>query len=236
MIKKECIKNSNPYFVCNNCNQNTEHEICKEFINEVCPDEVCTTFYDNYFILRCKGCKSVSFLYQTGNSDQDEIEQFSFSDEIEQFSNNENKLYLNTFVYPTVETNYFADIIGDLPPKISKIIFETSQAYNYKLYILTLIGVRSCIEAMCKDKGISDQEKWGLKNKLQVLEDKKFILKFQKDILLTITNFGDNSAHHLKVPETYNIHLIMRTLRNIFENIYTLPKLHDDFKKEGTIG
>jgi len=99
--------------------------------------------WDNYYILQCGGCKTISFCEQSSNS-EDEV----FDPQSEELS-----LAVTTRVYPSRiagRSNLEHDYL--LPYPVNKVYAETRKALANDQPILAGIGIRAIVETVCKNK------------------------------------------------------------------------------------
>ncbi len=103
-------------------------------------DEI--TFWEDYEVVQCQGCKTISF--RVAWRDSGDI----FQDGEEGYEFNEQEL-----IYPgRVAGRHQLRNSPQLPSKILGIYYETHAALCNKLHVLTGMGIRALIEAVCKDK------------------------------------------------------------------------------------
>jgi len=103
-------------------------------------DEI--TFWEDYEVVQCQGCKTISF-------------RIAWRDSEDIITDGEGRIELNEqeLIYPgRVAGRHQLRNSPQLPSKILGIYYETHAALCNKLHVLTGMGIRALIEAVCKDK------------------------------------------------------------------------------------
>jgi len=109
------------------------------------------------------------------------------------------------------------------PYGIILLINECTTAYNNNLNMLTTVGFRMVVDAICQEK-----EKNGeiSKAKRDELLEKGHISENQKRILEKIVDFGNDAAHQFKPLENKDIESCLDAIEAILNNIYRLPEIN----------
>lgn len=109
------------------------------------------------------------------------------------------------------------------PYGIILLIAECITAYNNNLNMLTTVGFRMVVDAICQEK-----EKNGeiSKAKRDELLEKGHISENQKRILEKIVDFGNDAAHQFKPLENKDIESCLDAIEAILNNIYRLPEIN----------
>lgn len=109
------------------------------------------------------------------------------------------------------------------PYGIILLINECTKAYNNNLNMLTTVGFRMVVDAICQEK-----EKNGeiSKAKRDELLEKGHISENQKRILEKIVDFGNDAAHQFKPLENKDIESCLDAIEAILNNIYRLPEIN----------
>src|SRR5690606_37671707 len=105
-----------------------------------------------YQIIQCMGCDTISFrkLYNDASNQQYETEDATVQE-----------LFPKRGAHSKPIKAY-----RNLPIDIKKVYQETIDAYNNKLLLLTSVGIRAILEAICIDKSITEGTYTNSKGKL----------------------------------------------------------------------
>jgi hypothetical protein len=127
----------------------------------------------------------------------------------------EEEIYPNRLPYsPKIDDYHF------LPPKIQKIYEETHSAFNCKLYILTGVGIRILVEAVCKERSATGHN---LKRQSDSLVSQGVSTTEGAEILHSTRLLGNRAAHEAEALDQS----ILRTALSIAEflllSVYIIP-------------
>lgn len=203
---------------CRNCKRATNHKILlrNEKRESTVNDEIWTI--NTFYTLQCQGCETICLL-----------EEYIFS---EDYNPETGDLDVSTYIYPSPFENKSAiEDIHYLPKIVSKIYKECISAFNRKLPILTSIGMRATVEAICKDKQINSGN---LEQKIDKLADMGLMTRQEAELLHLNRYMGNAAAHELLEPLqdelTTGLDIIEATLRNA----YILPEKAELLKNKYT--
>ncbi|WP_457557354.1 DUF4145 domain-containing protein [Candidatus Harpocratesius sp.] len=206
---------------CKICNIDTNHTLEWEKIikwgNEDIQGE------DEYQVLSCKGCDSLTFRKISSNS-----EDFNY------ISNEGEMEYIKTYTYFPERTKDTITPIIDIyksPIKVREIYIETINAYNSQQPILCSIGVRSIIEAICTEEAIKAKN---LKLKIIELKKNGIISKTLETGLHESRLMGNEGAHNLDVCTQENLLTAIKLINNLIEGHYSLPERIEELKKRAS--
>lgn len=196
--------------LCKECQQNTWHAILNEAKSEKELSEEDGIWESTKFItLQCMGCDNVCLLLEY------------FCTENYNPENGEVDIVYSVYPTPTKEERSLIDKYYYLPNDVVAIYRETIQAFNSKLYILTAIGVRTMIEAVSRDQGITDR---GIASKINKMIEKNIVTQAGGDLLLMVKEKGNVSAHEIKKHHHDDLSLCIDVLESVLRNLYILPK------------
>lgn len=197
---------------CKSCGKDTNQLIVKEYFVPYDPNDYPEELY--YQIIKCAGCDYVSF----------RIMQIDLQNEHYDFNGD---LY-----YPKNVTNYPVPLKGhkefqwfelaELPIIVKSIYQNTLKSYANDSKILTGIGLRTCIEAVCNDKGIEGES---LESRINKLKTSGFISISDTNHLHGIRFMGNDSAHDIKQPNDRELEIALRIVEHLLSSIYILPKI-----------
>lgn len=216
---KEVINKSTGYEVqvpCIKCSGRTAHEIIVSVDQSGTEPRYSLDWWHNYQIIRCKGCKVLSYREVSGTS-EDYI----------QVGEDEWEMMEAEKLYPSrIEGRKdLGDDILHLPSDLSRIYRETAAALINDSPILAGIGLRAIVETVCKEKNASGRD---LYNKINDLVEQRVITPVDADILHKVRTLGNSSAHEVKPHTPTQLSLAMGVLENMLKAVYILPKLIKD--------
>ena len=115
-----------------------------------------------------------------------------------------------------------------VPEPIRSIYKETDQALSNNQYILTGIGVRSIVEAICKDKQSSGKK---LEEMIDDLVTKGVLTQEGAEILHSTRLMGNKAAHEVKVHSGDELATAMEVVEHLMIGAYILPKKASELPK-----
>lgn len=104
-----------------------------------------------------------------------------------------------------------------LPAKLQKLYREVVSSFNENLHLLCAAGLRSLVEGVCADKGISGAN----------LEDKIGGMKalLPESIVKNLHHFrfiGNKAVHELEAPKSYELTVAIDVIEDILNFLYAL--------------
>ncbi|MBK8563307.1 MAG: DUF4145 domain-containing protein [Saprospiraceae bacterium] len=215
--------------VCTKCKIRTNHKvICsidqsgKERI--VCGNEFYDEWYywsDNYQIIECQGCSTISFRSEHANSEDWDGEDSS----------------INELIYPKrTDSSWNSKDFFNIPYNLRRIYRETIDCYNNDNSTLCAAGIRGLVEGLCKENGIIDGEvektrKDGtiiksrfkdLQGKINGMHEKGILTKKHAEILHEHRYLGNKSIHELSIPSKDELNLALEIIEHVLDNIYEI--------------
>ena len=109
-----------------------------------------------------------------------------------------------------------------LPAKISAIYEEVIGAMNAQLPVLAAIGLRTLIEAICKERGIVDGN---LEKLIDGLATSGVVSTAQASILHGHRFLGNTAAHEVVTPKPRELVAALEIAETVLRTIYILPEL-----------
>ncbi|CAG9266464.1 hypothetical protein BCEP4_410039 [Burkholderia cepacia] len=209
---------------CRSCNNSTNHEICAEQSE---------TDYDGYHaetkyrIVRCLGCDSYSF--------RQELHDY---ESLYQVDDDEWEHDINVSIYPKyIEGHKEADEIYSIPDIVRKIYRESLSAFKNDLYILTGIGFRATVEAICNERSVSGKD---LNARINNLAKMGLLSQTDANLLHSIRFLGNDAAHEMTAASEENLKVALRIIDHLLHAVYIIRNLagtleqiidkYDDFK------
>ena len=127
-------QNEEHWLLCGECHTETKHRVLQS-VNIDGGDEVTDWWIDQYQIVQCLGCETISFRSCRDSSDMP---------------------IPRVEIYPSrVAGRHQLSNSHLLPFEVARIYNETHSALCNKMSILAGIGIRALIEAICKEKAAS---------------------------------------------------------------------------------
>jgi len=178
-------------------------------------------FWDEYQIVQCQGCKSISF--RKNHRDTEDVD---FQEQKD--GSVETELNDNEEIYPNrIAGRQKLNRAWLLPIEVMKIYNETHIAICSKLSILSIIGIRTLIEAICKEKKSCGTN---LKEKVDNLVKMRFLTPEGADILHALRDLGNESAHEIKSQNENTISIALEVVENLLQSVYILPRIAKNIK------
>lgn len=117
-----------------------------------------------------------------------------------------------------------------LPVDVQRVYFETLDAVTLNcLPVLTGIGVRAIIEAVCREKGATEKN---LEKKIDGLVGKGVLLQVQADLLHKTRVLGNNAAHEAKPLKPAAARAALEVVEHLLHTVYILPRKSVDLDSD----
>ncbi|KAA1191120.1 DUF4145 domain-containing protein [Paenibacillus sp. B2(2019)] len=227
---------------CQNCNNKTKYEVLRDF-------KTASNIYDEfhwehkYYIIQCLGCETIAFLTEYCDEDQWEFDEHT----------KQRNLYSEFTVYPEEpkkepniiqKENLVPKKFTDVTSYIYNIYIEVIKAYNSKSYFLSALGLRTIVEAMCKDCDISDGyvlnddgekvinqsgeivRSKKLNGLINGLHENGHITFKQSNVLHQVRKLGNETTHDITFPRPNTILNGINVIEIILHEIYQLDKIN----------
>lgn len=194
---------------CRVCRNKTNHAI----LHKTSKSDSDNNGYDqvwwsnDYFMLQCLGCETVCLLKESSYS--------------EDYDPETGQLEISSEIYPDpfAERGHI-DNSYDLPMNVRRVYLEAIGAFNNKLPVLTSVGLRATVEAVCADKGVTKKD---LKSKIDALVIKGFMTQQEADLLHLTRFMGNASAHEQEEPKIEELKTGLDIIEATLRNAYILP-------------
>jgi hypothetical protein len=157
------------------------------------------------------------------------------------YKNTENTIIQNGKEIPSeIEDLYPSRIIGRkkiknlqlLPYLVLKVYEETFSAFTNNLRILTGIGIRTLIEAICIERKATGRN---LLEKIHNLVSMGILSKDNSEVLHSIRVFGNEVVHEIDIPSEDLLSITMDIVENLLQSTYILPHLKEKLHKRKDI-
>lgn len=206
-------QNSEYEIPCSKCSGKTAHSVLSsvDIDGEESDGDYSFNWSSKYQIVKCMGCKTISFRNESSNS-----EDYDYNGEGIEYNANE------TFYPPRVEGRKgLGDDIHYLPSNVRRIYSETLVALLNEAPVLTGIGLRALIETVCKEK---QAEGNNLFQKIDGLKQQGILTPHGAQTLHRIRTLGNDAAHEVKPHNQSQLGIAMDVVEHLLRDVYILPK------------
>ena len=198
---------------CHQCGKSTNHTIiAQEKIVSASDDEY--HWGETHYFARCAGCDAFTYAIESWSEDD--------------WDPQTGDMQSTWKTYPRgVSERQPIDDEYELPAKVRAIYREVIGAMNGQLPVLSGIGLRALIEAVCREQGI---EGGNLERLIDGLATKGVLSQAQADILHTHRFLGNVAAHEITSAQPRELVAGLEIAENVLRTIYVLPKLSKQVK------
>ena len=203
---------------CAQCARETSHKaLTMVSLSDESPERDIQVWHQ-YYVVQCQGCKTVSFCEEYQCS-----EDFYFDKEGEEHPSNFQKVYPGR-----IAGRPELDEIYDLPHGVAQIYKQTHEALCNKLLILTGIGLRAIVEAVCLERNAKGHN---LLEKIDDLVAQGIITKDSAEILHSIRLMGNEAAHETKANTEEELFTAFEVVEHLLKTVYIIPRKAQKLKK-----
>ena len=189
------------------CKETNQNILCQRQINSHPEDpyDWCKTHY----FCQCAGCDAYNYAVAfCGEDDWDPIT---------------GEVHTHWKTYPTSAGERTSiEGVYHFPIKVAGIYLEIISAINSQLLILSAIGLRTLIEAICKDQGMVGNN---LVQLIDGLAQNGILAKRHADILHSHRFLGNVAAHELKKAKPTEILAALEISENMLKTLYIVPEV-----------
>lgn len=213
-IQKDKNLNKKLDVTCGTCKRSTKHLILTD-IELSGTENMGDDYYEwhnEYQIIQCQGCETVSFRKTHTNSED-------YSPDGPGPEDWTNTLYVDIYPNPeegrrTIQDDHL------LPSSLQRIYKETLKALNEGQAVLTGIGIRAIVETICKDKKAKGHD---LLKKINDLVTQGVLTRDGADILHKLRTLGNKAAHEVKPHDNVQLGLAFDVIDHLLQGVYILP-------------
>lgn len=138
-------------------------------------------------------------------------------------NNKEKKSFWAYSIYPPRTTENLPEkFLQNTPVKLHFFYYEIVKSFNAELPVLCSIGLRALLEGICKDKGITDKDAWGLTDKINELAKRQHLPLAIAENLKSYKFIGDSAAHYLEAPDKDSLKLGIEIIEDLLNYLYAL--------------
>ena len=196
---------------CPKCKLQTNHLVMhSESISSSNDNDFEDHWSKDFEIIQCKGCDNIQF--RTVYEDE---HMRGWDDYNQEEYNYQDKKY-----YPSNLTSHYSlKYDHKIPEKIRIVYYETVNAMVNGCYILSGVGLRAIIEAICLEENIKGRS---LELKINNLEKGKLITQKDSSRLHSIRFLGNDSVHDMDVPNEKKLRIALDIIENLIKNLYLI--------------
>ena len=169
---------------------------------------------DNYQIIQCRGCGAPTFRHERIDADSDQYDEVT----------GESNLASNVVLYPSRGTKAELENTRFLPSGVQSVYREVLLALGAQAPVLAAIGLRTLIEAACRDLGATGK----LKSMIDGLVANGKFSAEESDILHLLRDAGNASAHETHAFTQKELMHALTMVEHILTTVYLLPHHRHD--------
>lgn len=217
---------------CNSCSQSTNHKVLHNHKISATQDlnahGAMIDWCDNYQILKCDGCETVTFRHQSWFS-----EDYDYED---------NECLPREIFYPKRNTESIQhQDYSNVPPSLDVLYRETVDSFNNGSYILTSAGLRALVEGICAELKIADGpvannnkivRKRNLEGKINGLHETSILTQKSAAALHEHRFLGNEALHELSQPSTKELRLAIEIIDHTLKTVFEMPTLHSNLERQ----
>lgn len=181
-------------------------------------------YLNQYQIVQCQGCETISFRKCHSNSEDFILEE----DSGEMFYIQSVELYPSRVAGRHKLRNAFP-----LPHEIEIIYDETHSALCNKQPVLAGIGIRALVESVCKEKQAKGSD---LEKKIDNLVTIGVLTQTGAEILHSMRILGNVAAHEVKPHSEQTLNIAMDVVEHLLNDVYILPAVTSKLPKRKKTG
>ena len=212
---KDASLGEEPTLACAKCAGKTAHAVLASI--DVDGEETEPNWQYNWFqryqIIKCLGCKTISFRDTSGNS--------------EDYTQDDDGDFVTT-VYEKLFPSRLEGLKGldadvrHLPPTVRRIYEETRQALLNNSPVLAGIGLRAPLEATCVSRNAEGRDLFA---KIDDLARKGELTRGNAQILHKIRSLGNKAAHEMEPHSERQLSLALQIIENLLRDTFIIPEL-----------
>jgi hypothetical protein len=201
--------------ICGTCDRETVHVVVRSAEyrwNEKFRDHALDGT-DEYQVVECQGCETVSFRHCSYFSEDWEVDA----------ETGEFRPITRVRLYPSrLKGRKELEHLYRLPQAVRHIYEETLAAITNMLPILTGIGIRALVEAMSKERSAKGSN---LEARLDDLVVQGVVTKAGAEILHSLRIMGNTAAHEASPPTLADLNAAFDAIEHALIGVYILPRV-----------
>jgi len=167
---------------------------------------------ENYSVIECLGCETISFLKVYGNTDM-----------VDHDYEGNPEYYFESTIFPNyLDKGNEIEALYYLPENIRGIYVETIAAFKSNVSILTAGGLRAIIEALCNHLKIKGAN---LSERIDLLHKKGHLTLSESKRLHSIRFLGNDALHEIEKPKKEHLYLLLEMINHLLANLFINDKI-----------
>ena len=200
------------WLLCPNCSKNTLHKVLVSArIDETFDDgDEWFANWDTYQIVQCQGCQTASFRRVYRDSECIDLDKSEVP-----------IAYVELYPKRKAGRSELRSCFL-LPQQVYAIYRETLAALSNDLPILTGIGTRALVEAVCKERKTSGNS---LSDRIDDLVAQGVLTQDGAEILHSLRLMGNEAAHEVKPHNESDLNAAFDVIEHLLNGVYVLPRV-----------
>jgi hypothetical protein len=207
---------------CMKCTGRTEHIVMVSVDQNGEEDQGSWTYEwnNNFQIVQCCGCKSIS--YRSAHINSEDYVQTSKDD-------SDSQVFEELYPSRVDGRKSLEEFYHYLPAKVQRVYRETHTAISNSSSVLAGIGLRALIETICKE---NKAQGTNLYKKIDALVEQSVLTPSGARILHKIRTLGNDAAHEVIPHNSKQLGLAMDVIEHVLREVYILPsQVQSEFGK-----
>lgn len=208
-VYKGAIPKQEIQLSCATCRARTAHEAIVSVVRHDWTDD--KQFTDIYQVVKCGGCRRVSFINTSWRGHEEEINPES----------NEWEAVIQDHQYPgTTATRHIMSGRQFLPTRVRDAYDEATFALNHEQHLSAGFGLRAVVEAACVDKSIRGGK---MEEKIDRLVAAGLVTKAGAARLHLVRKLGNAVVHEMEAYPTPTLLKMLREVNHLLTELYVQP-------------
>ena len=201
---------------CGECVHATRHKVLTELQDRL--DDGNVTLWRQFQVIQCQGCLTVSFCDASQFSEDVDVDEYG-----QQFIPTKRKLFPSRVAGRSLMSE-----VHLLSPEVHRVYQEAHAALCAELPIMAGLGLRTLVEAVCRDKEMDGRN---LQARINALQGAGFITPAGAEILNHLRQMGNAAAHQMKAHTQEEINAAFDVVEYLLQGVYVIPKLAERLPK-----
>ncbi|HXB23567.1 MAG TPA: DUF4145 domain-containing protein [Gemmatimonadaceae bacterium] len=169
------------------------------------------TVWTDFQIIQCQGCEWISFREVTRNTEDWDHDPETGMQVLEE----------RVETHFTVPDRAPMDGVDLLPKGVRQVYDETLRAFDKQMPVLTAIGIRALVEAVCMQRKATGR---ALESQIDALVTQGVLTKASASVLHRIRLMGNAAAHEIKPPQHRALGVALDVVEHTLNGVYVLQR------------
>lgn len=210
-VKRDATKGDRLRLPCGRCAAKTFH-VVQASVDIDGNDGNVLDYWEHYQIIQCQGCDQYSFRILERSEDRVEINPQTGEQEFEDRV---------TLFPPRIAGRTPLRQLYRVPSRVRSIYNETHKALLGEQPILAGVGLRSLIEAVCREKNAEGNN---LQKRIDSLVELGILTRDGADILHALRDLGNAAAHEVEAYSESDLSTAFDVVEHLLQTVYIIPK------------